>query len=123
MPPGVPGVVTWYRVYCGALAVVYLALVVGGVAFMFFSDRIAQGDDEVPQWFGIVYGAVLIVLGLVFLSAYLAAFFLPAKPWVWIYGIVLISIGFTSACCLPFSIVLLIFWLKPECKVYFGRPA
>jgi hypothetical protein len=28
----------------------------------------------------------------------------------------------TSACFLPFCIPLLIFWLKPEAKHYFGRP-
>lgn len=115
-----PGVVTWYRVYCGALAAVYLLFIAGGIAIMFFSDEISKGED-MPEWFGVAYGALFVLLGLVFAAAYGAALFLPPKPWVWIYGIVLIAIGFTSACCLPFCIALLIFWLKPECKAYFGR--
>ena len=40
-----------------------------------------------------------------------AAIFLPPRPWVWIYDLVLIAIGFMSCCILPFSVALLIFWL------------
>jgi hypothetical protein len=34
---------------------------------------------------------------------------------------VLICIGMNSCCLLPASIPLLIFWIKPETKTYFGR--
>ena len=56
-------------------------------------------------------------------AAFSAGIFLPPRLWVWIYGIVLIAVGFTSACCIPFCVPLLIYWLKPEAKAYFGRPA
>jgi MFS family permease len=120
-----PGVVTWFRVYCGALSLVYLALLVAGIAFLFFGAFAGHLPDseEVPRALLIAYGLVVIVLGAVFAAAFAAGAFLPPKPWVWIYGLVLIAFGFTSACCLPFCIALLIFWLKPEVKVHFGRPA
>ena len=117
-----PGVVTWFRIYCGALALVYLALLVGGIAFLFFgafADHLES--EEMPRAFLVGYAAVLMVLGAVFAAAFAYGAFLPPRPWAWIYGIVLIAVGFTSACCLPFSVALLIFWLKPEAKAWFGR--
>jgi hypothetical protein len=33
----------------------------------------------------------------------------------------MMAIGMTSCCFLPFLIPLLIYWLKPETKAYFGR--
>jgi len=47
--------------------------------------------------------------------------FLRPKPWVWIYDLVIICMGMTSACFLPAAIPLLIYWLKPEVKAHFGR--
>jgi hypothetical protein len=46
---------------------------------------------------------------------------MPRRPWAWIFGLVLICIGLTSLCCLPVAIPLLLSWLKPETKSYFGR--
>jgi hypothetical protein len=118
-----PGVVTWFRVYCGALALVYLGCIVGGIFVLVTSGDTRGTSDAVSRGVMLGYGAALIVLGLVLSAAFAAGVFLPPKPWVWVYGIVLISIGFMSACCLPFCVALLIFWLKPEARAYFGRPA
>jgi MFS family permease len=120
-----PGVVTWFRVYCGALALVYLALLVGGIAFLFFGAFADSLPDQgqMPRAFMVGYALVLMVLGLVFCGGFTAGVFLPARPWAWVYGIVLIAVGFASPCCIPFSVALLIFWLKPECQAYFGRSA
>jgi hypothetical protein len=78
--------------------------------------------DQMSRGVMMGYGVVLIVLGMGLSAAFAAGIFLPPQPWVWVYGIVLISIGFMSACCLPFCVAMLIFWLKPETKAYFGRP-
>jgi len=118
-----PGVVTWFRVYCGALSLVYLGCIAGGMFVIVSGAGLHSGSDHVSRGFMLGYGAVLIVLGLGLSAAFAAGIFLPPKPWVWVYGIVLIAIGFMSACCLPFCTALLIFWLKPEAKAYFGRPA
>jgi hypothetical protein len=42
---------------------------------------------------------------------------------VWVYDIVLICLGMTSVCCMPVTIPLLIFWIKPDAKAWFGRVA
>ena len=41
--------------------------------------------------------------------------------WLWIYDLIIICLGMTSACFWPAVIPLLIFWLKPETKRHFGR--
>jgi hypothetical protein len=49
------------------------------------------------------------------------ALLLPPRPWTWIYHLVIICFGMTSACCIPMCVPLVIFWLKPDTKAYFGR--
>ena len=121
MPPA-PGVVTWFRVYCGALALVYLGCIVGGIFMLVTGGNLHGTTDQMSRGVVMGYGVVLIVLGMGLSGAFAAGIFLPPQPWVWVYAIVLISIGFMSACCLPFCVAMLIFWLKPETKAYFGRP-
>ncbi len=64
---------------------------------------------------------IFLVLGPLLAIPYAAAPFLPKKPWAWIYHLVLIGVGFTSVCCLPVTIPLLLEWLKPDVKRFFGR--
>lgn len=121
-PPPVPGqaatpprVLKWYRVYAGALAAAFLGIILLGIALPVIDPG---RQDDMPAWF---VPAAMIGCSLPFLAAYVAAFFVPAKPWAWTYHLVLIAGGLTSACCMPVCIALLIAWLKPETKAYFGR--
>jgi hypothetical protein len=115
-----PSVVKWFRVYCGALSLVYLGCVVGGVFISLYAEELGQSEDA-PRWLMVAYGSALVFLGLVLAAVFGAGVVLQPRPWVWIYGIVLIAIGFSSPCCIPASVPLLFFWLKPETRVYFGR--
>lgn len=112
-----PKVWSWYVAYCIALAVVYLALFVAGLVVLIFRGHLSA-DERLGA---VISGLLLGVLGAVFAVGFAAGPFLPKKPWAWIYGMVLICVGMTSACCLPASIPLLIFWIKPETKAFFGR--
>ena len=67
-----------------------------------------------------VMGGIYIAMGVLFAIPFLIAFFIPRKPWAWTYHIVMICIGMTG-CTIVASIPLLIFWLKPDVKGYFGR--
>ena len=117
-----PKVLTWYRVYCAAMAAIYLACAVGGAFFvMLFHEQIAGVRAA---------GRALAVALLrrrpdaarwVFAAVYVYAFFAPPRPWAWIYHLVLICLGLTSCCCMPASIPLLVFWLRPTTQRYFGR--
>ena len=68
-----------------------------------------------------VQGIVFVFIGPLLFIPFAIAPFLGRKSWVWVYDLVLICLGMTSCACLPATIPLLIFWLKPETKAWFGR--
>lgn len=114
-PP--PSVLTWYKAYCIAMAVMYLAVSLFAMWYLREADVLPEGPDAPPPaglW-------MMLVLSLGLMAVFAAPLAFPPRPWVWVYGIVMIAIGMTSACCLPATIPLLIFWIKPQIKQYFGR--
>jgi MFS family permease len=114
--PATPKAYKWFVAYCISMALLYLLLAVMGIVFGFIEPDREMSAEEAK-----LMGAVFIILGLVFCVPYAAAPFLPRQSWVWILGLVLICLGLTSACCLPICIPLLIHWLKPEMKAFYGR--
>jgi hypothetical protein len=117
-----PPVWTWFRVYAGAMTLMYVVLLGVGVFMLLAGSTVAESSRNPEDAFMIpILGGVYAGLGLVFAVAYAVGLLMPRKPWAWIYGIVLIAIGMTSACCIPATIPLLIFWIKPEAKAFFGR--
>ena len=113
-----PPAYKWFVVYCVLMAVLYLVVAVMGIVFLVVD---APPDQEMDPVEAKIMGAVFLVMGLMFFVPYAATPFLPRKSWVWVVGIVLICLGLTSACCLPVCIPLLIYWLKPEMKAFYGR--
>jgi drug/metabolite transporter (DMT)-like permease len=98
------------------MALLYLGFAAMGIVFMF-----SEPDPEMSAAETKMMGAVFLILGLLFFVPYAIAPLLPRKSWVWVFGLVLICIGLTSACCLPVCIPLLIFWSKPEMEQFYGR--
>lgn len=111
-----PPVYKWFVAYCLFMALMYLVLAVIGIVYL-----VIEPDRQMDPMEARIMGIVFLTLGLVFCVPYAAAPFLPRKSWVWVFGLVLICIGLTSACCLPACIPLLLFWLKPEMKEFYGR--
>lgn len=111
-----PSAYKWFVVYCVLMALLYLTTAVMGIVFMFI-----EPDREMSAAEAKIMGSLFLIVGLGFLVPYALAPFLPRKSWVWVFGLVLICIGLTSACCLPVCIPLLIYWLKPEMKAFYGR--
>ena len=107
----------WYRVYCGTMTALYMLVAAAGATLAFLRPPIDGQSPEETLIMGVVYG----ILGAVFFLAYLVAFLLPAKPYNWIVGLVMIAIGMTSCCMWPVVIPLLVFWIKPETRRFFGR--
>ncbi len=120
-PQTTPAVVTWFRVYAVFMALMYLMVILGGFAFLAFGNTFA--DEETPAELLLIYGMVFVVMGVPLLILYVVGTFMPAKRWAWIYGIILIGFGMTSCCFLPVCVPLLIFWIKPQTQVFFGRGA
>lgn len=117
MPPARPAVLGWFKVYCVVLCLVYLFFVGFSLIFFFVDpEELEMGPAE-----AMIMGVFFLVMGLVFFVASLLPLLLKPRPWVWIYDLVVICIGMTSACFLPICVPLLIFWIKPEVKAHFGR--
>jgi len=110
-----PQVVTWFKVYAAGLGLLYLVVAVGSLAFFF-----APPDPEMPESFQFVFGAVMLLMCLGLAILCFIPFFPQPKPWVWTYDLVLICLGMTG-CTFVFCVPLLIYWLKPETKRYFGK--
>lgn len=119
VPGSRPPVWPWYMAYCLILSIIYVLCFFAGVALLAFGPQIAEeaGEDAVLLQ---VQGGILIGISIPLAALFGAAPFLPKKKWAWIYGFFPICIGFTSCCILPFSIALLIFWLKAETKAFFN---
>lgn len=107
----------WYRVYCAVLVVLYLAVTIIGVALAVMRPDTRDYSSNEIFFVGIIYA----VVGFVFAIVFSVALLLPPKPYNWIVGIVMICLGMTSCCFLPFCIPLIIYWFKPETKAFFGR--
>lgn len=104
-----PGVVTWYKVYCGAMAAMYLVAGAAG-AWMLTEGGLATEDY--------VTAVILAVVAFPLAIAYIVGIFLPRSKGTWIYGIVLIAIGLTG-CTLVAAIPLLIFWVNARTKDWY----
>ena len=115
-----PRVVFWEKVYCLAMAVVYLLCAALGVAFILFRDQLA--DEKTAATEHLFAGAILLAVGLPLAAAYAAGAFTPRRPWAWVYHIVLIGLTMTSCACLPFALPLLVFWIGPPVQAWYGRP-
>lgn len=103
------------------MAAIYLACVIGGVLLLLFRNEVAEWPPRDDPRLILAYGVVLLVLGVVFLAAYVAGFFLPRKPWAWIAHLVLIAVGLTSCCTMPAAIPLLVSFLRRDTQAWFGR--
>ncbi len=112
-----PKCIKWFKVYCAILALCYIFAI--GLSFYLFDPD--SPDFEVDPFFNMIFGVMLTLLSITLFLACILPFFLKPEPWVWVYDLVIICIGLTSMCFWPFTIPLLIFWLKPETKHYFGR--
>ena len=103
-----PKVVIWFKLYTGILSLIYVFTLIIS-PFMLMSD---DPDLAITGIFLLIFSIPLIVLCAL-------PIFLPRKPWVWIYSLIIIGLGMTG-CCLPACIPILIFWIKPEVKRFYG---
>ena len=108
---------TWYRAYCALMALLYLFCVVAGIFLLTAVPTDRNMSAEEAQ----ITGGILLFMGIALAVPFAIGVFLPQKSWAWMFGLVLICIGLTSVCCMPVTIPLLIHWIKPETKFYFGR--
>jgi hypothetical protein len=112
-----PKVIGWFKVYCGFLCLLYMA--VAALSLLFLLPDPA--DLKMSPVEARLVGMLLLVLGLGFFGVCLLPLIVRPRPWLWVYDLVVICLGMTSACILPASVPLLIFWLRPDVKQHFGK--
>ncbi len=112
-----PRAIKWFKLYALSLSAVYALLIV--LAFpLLMMDAAALDMDPLEAK---ITGVLFLAMGVPLLASFLAPLFLGRKPWVWTYSLILIALGLSS-CCLPLCVFLLMEWLKPETKRYYGMP-
>jgi hypothetical protein len=116
---GPPAVVPWQKAYCAAMAAVYLLLFGFGLVLAVFRESLADATDSPTD--NLIAGLLIAAVSLPLAAIFAAGPFLPRRPWAWTYHIVLIALGMTSCACLPFTVPLLIFWIRPDTQAWFGR--
>jgi len=93
------------------MALLYLICIGFGFLIPFVDETAGPAEKIVVM---VIFVGICVPLFIL----YAAAPLLPRTKFAWYYGFVTIGIGFTSCCTLPFSIALLIQWLKPEVRGY-----
>ena len=68
-----------------------------------------------------IMGGMYLLMGLIFAAVFTVGLLSKRQSWAWIYNVVLICLGMGSCLFLPAAIPLLIHWLKPETKAWYGR--
>lgn len=111
-----PAVWRWYVVYCISTVLMYLIFFVAVGFLIVYSEELSEFSENNPSLWLLV---LMALSGIPFAILYAVAPFLEGKG-AWIVGFITIGMGFTSPCCVPACVPLLIFWLKPETKQYFG---
>ena len=112
-----PPVIFWFKIYCGALCVLYLAVMAAAVIFFVVGPE----QFEMSGLFANLMGVLYLVLGLVLFAVCFLPLVLRPRPWVWTYDLIIIALGLSSPCLLPACIPLILFWVKPETRIYFGK--
>jgi len=126
MPPGVeymhderpPEGVYYFRIFAVLAALVDIGIVGLGLVMMIspalHAGPASLGTGEVMG--GLVYGA----LGMVHFIPTMLVLLGPRSPWVHTLGTVILALTLHQCCCIPLLIPLLIVWMKPETKRWYG---
>ena len=110
-----PKVVTFVNIYAAFLGCLYFLLAL----FLSVYFSVQRIPPDVPPLIHTIRSA-FVLLSVFLGSAFFANLFLPRRKWAWVYGLVLIALGFTSIVVIPFSVALLVFWIKPNVREYYG---
>lgn len=110
-------VMSRFRLYCKIQCLVYLAVAAIGVVILAGPPAILE-LEKTPA---LILGAVFLAMGLFFLFLSSLGLYLPQRPGAWVIGLVLLCLGVTNLILLPFSMILLRSWRKPEMEAWFGR--
>lgn len=111
-----PSAVTYYRIYAGVLALLYVILVIAGLGMLIASPSM-RGEEQLEA---IIYGIALMATCIPLAIASVASMFLPQRKWAWVMHVIMAAMGTSSCCFAPVAIFIIIKYLEPDVKRYFG---
>jgi hypothetical protein len=94
----------------------FLLVALGAVLLLVPAEEMDMDPIE-----ALIQGIMLILIGAAFMVPHVVAPFFPKRTWAWGVDLVLICLGLTSCCTIPFCVALLVYWIKPETQEFFGR--
>ncbi len=116
---GTPPVWPWYCAFAIMMSLIYLVVSGFGIFMLVMPEELGlTSTDEIEAR---IQGFILVAVSLPFAIVFAVAPLLPKKPWAWMFHVVLICLCASSCACALFCIPLLIHWMKPETKAFFGR--
>ena len=130
MPPGTaypseeraPEAVIYFRIFAGVFVAFYGLIVLGGAGLVVAPALLSRasapppGADIALYVTGLIYGGV----GLAHVVPGTIALFAGRRPWAHTLGTVVIALAMFNLCCIPVLIPLLIVWMKPETRRWYG---
>jgi hypothetical protein len=117
-----PEAVYYFRIYAVLMVLLLMAEIVAGLYFMLGPVLSGMSGSTLTSGAGEwVLGLFMAVIGFVLLVPHVIAIFGGRQKWVYTLSIVLIGMSMLlNTCCLPVTIPLLIYMMKPETKRWFG---
>ena len=119
---GPPAAIGYARMYAGAFTLMYVLCVLGGGAILtmgILGIGMSRRHDAVES---IVRGVAMVIVGIPLAILSAMAFFGIEKRTKTMYTmhLVLHALGCMSCCCLPMAVPMLLQWLKPDVKAWYG---
>jgi hypothetical protein len=113
-----PSILIWARIYAGVLTLAYVSIAILGIVMLTGGvfEATKKSKDAAPL---LINGVFMTVLGGVFTPIGALAVWAPRRKWTWILNLVLLGKG-ALTCCLPLALPVLIGWLKPDVRKYYG---
>lgn len=132
LPVGKPGVVRWYRLWCALFVLVWLGMALhefmvarGEIENLGLIEGWLVKDDQAAREELLAEkrqtAAEVAIVAIVVAVFYGVAACLPRHPGTWVVGLIaLIATAFPFCIPLGGAIPLILHWVKPETKRYFG---
>ena len=114
-----PEAVYYFRIY--ALVMILSLLGFFGFGLWLMLEPMMKATSSPTKSGEWVVGLFMTMISGVFMVPHAIALFAGRAKWVYTLAVVLIGVSMLwNSCCLPITIPLLIVWMKPETKKWYG---
>ena len=115
---GPPEAVYYYRIYGGTVAALCTLLIAAGIGS--FVDPFLSGAVSGGRSGDVLAGVLMSMFGIAMLIPCVLSLVGGRKSWVHTLATVVVILSMLTTCCLPIGIPMLIFWMRPETKRWYG---